>query len=101
MGKWLKANGGPLAFVVVGLGLAGFTTPLAWIIVGVGVLWFLGEQARVLDRIPWRLHRKGGISARFEYDGRYLAICIVNEAPRCEMPGSMSWFLSDANGSCE
>jgi len=44
MGQWLKANGGALALVFVGLGLTGYTTPYGWILVGSGILWWLWEH---------------------------------------------------------
>jgi hypothetical protein len=49
---WLKANGGPLAVVVLGLGLAGFTTPLGWVLVGLGI------SAMIWQRLPWEIRRK-------------------------------------------
>lgn len=48
--QWAKANGGPLAIVLVGLALVGFTTAYAWAIVVVGVVWWLWETQR--HRIP-------------------------------------------------
>jgi hypothetical protein len=55
--EWLKANGGPLALVVVGLTLAGFTTAYAWVVVAVGGAWYLG---RWLPLIPYRIVRIDG-----------------------------------------
>jgi succinate dehydrogenase flavin-adding protein (antitoxin of CptAB toxin-antitoxin module) len=43
MRAWLKANGGPVAVVVVGLSLAGYRTPLGWLLALVGVLWWFGH----------------------------------------------------------
>lgn len=57
MRQWLKANGGPLAVVVVGLALTGFTTSYGWIVVVVGVLWWLAHF--VYPRLPWEVRRKG------------------------------------------
>jgi len=65
--SWIKANGGPLAIVVVGLSVAGYTNPLAgWILVGVGfVAWAVVIGYR---RSPWQIVRKssaaglGGVS---------------------------------------
>jgi hypothetical protein len=46
MGRWWVANGGPLALVVVGLVLTGFTTPYGWVLVALGVVLWAAERFR-------------------------------------------------------
>jgi hypothetical protein len=46
MGNWLKQNGGPLALLVVGLGIAGFRTRYGWAVVGIALVWFIVEEVR-------------------------------------------------------
>lgn len=53
MRAWLRANGGPLALVVIGLGVGGITN--RWIglaLIGAGLLWFLSEIPFIRSRIP-------------------------------------------------
>jgi hypothetical protein len=59
MGNWLKANGGPVALVVVGLGLVGYTTRYGWFVVVAGGTWL------VYERLPWRIaiFRRGQVAA--------------------------------------
>jgi hypothetical protein len=56
MNQWWKANGGPLALVVVGVTLAGFTTKYGWVLVALGVLTFLGLI--LYRRLPWEIRRR-------------------------------------------
>ena len=59
MGRWWTANGGPLALVIVGLGVGGFTN--RWVGLGLilgGIVWWLGTH--VLKRLPWEVRRKRG-----------------------------------------
>jgi hypothetical protein len=56
MGEWLKAIGGPLAVVVVGLSLSGFRTDLAWLLVAIGIAGFLGRA--VYRRLPGEIRPK-------------------------------------------
>jgi hypothetical protein len=46
MGNWLKQNGGALALLFVGLGIAGFQTRYGWVVVGIAIVWFVVEQVR-------------------------------------------------------
>lgn len=54
--EWLRANGGPLALVVLGVALTGFTTHYGWILVVAGALWWIATY--VWRRLPWQLQRK-------------------------------------------
>jgi hypothetical protein len=55
--EWIKASGGPLALVVLGLGLAGITTIAGGLaIVGVGLIWWLATKP--WKRLPWEIRRK-------------------------------------------
>lgn len=41
MGVWIKANGGPIGVVVLGLTLAGVKTTVGWVLVVAGFVWWL------------------------------------------------------------
>jgi hypothetical protein len=58
---WIKENGGPLALVVLGLALAGFTTVYGWFLVPFGLVWWLGSP--LLKRLPWELRRRHQLTA--------------------------------------
>ena len=56
---WVKANGGPLAIVVVGVSIIGFTNyALGMALVGVGLVWFGWTLPAVRRLVPWTLVRK-------------------------------------------
>jgi hypothetical protein len=57
MRKWLLANGGPLALVVVGLTVSGRTSvTYGLILVAVGIVWWAGGL--VYPHLPWEIRRK-------------------------------------------
>src|SRR3954454_22515512 len=56
MGQWLKANGGALAVLILGLFLAGFQTDLGWILVVLGGVWFVGLP--IVRRLPVEVRRR-------------------------------------------
>jgi hypothetical protein len=56
MGEWLKANGGPLALVVVGLSLSGFRSDAAWFVAAIGIVWLIGRW--VYRHLPWEIRPK-------------------------------------------
>jgi hypothetical protein len=58
MGTWLKANGGPPAIVVVGLGLIGLQPVVGATIAVIGAIWFALTLKPVQRRIPFTVVRK-------------------------------------------
>jgi hypothetical protein len=64
MGRWIKANGGPLAIAVLGLAfLWADHKTVGWALIVVGVLGELGSRQFVRRRIPYTLVRKDAIAA--------------------------------------
>lgn len=62
---WLEANGGPLALVVIGLGLSGYTSrPLGLALIGVGLLWFLLTRPLIARRVPIATRLQSTIALR-------------------------------------
>jgi hypothetical protein len=54
MAQWLKANGGPLAIVVVGLGIIGWTSHIVGgALIGIGLIWFVLTVPAARRRFPW------------------------------------------------
>jgi hypothetical protein len=54
--EWLAANGGPIALVVLGIGIVGLRTGYGWVLVAVGGAWWLGRL--VWRHLPWEIRRK-------------------------------------------
>src|SRR6266511_3457295 len=53
MQQWLKANGGPLAIALVGLGLIGWTSKLFGLLaLAVGLTWFVVDQVHARRARP-------------------------------------------------
>jgi hypothetical protein len=63
VGQWVKANGGPLAIVVVGLGTISIW-PLGAVLIAIGSIWFLATLPFAQKRIPWRVVRKQALATR-------------------------------------
>ena len=67
MTEWWKANGGPLALVVLGLALTGSKTNYGWVIVALGLFAFVGMA--IYRRLPWEIRSRdqsteGGVTTK-------------------------------------
>ena len=68
---WVKANGGPLSLVVVGLGLLSLSLIAGLVVAGIGLAWFVLTISPVQRRIPFTVVRKSTlVERRLSDEGR-------------------------------
>jgi hypothetical protein len=100
--EWLKANGGPPALIIVGIGLLFGFWPLGAALIVLGALMWLNTSPRV----PWKLVREvGSIDVNAPLPTRFVGrrILIADLPPmvrgrifeRCEIVGPSPALLAD------